>query len=249
VRRWFHVKHLQADDAEYARVLLGKLGIELEEKVLRTLLCYLDGLIEMNESFNLTRIVSAEAATRLHLVDSLVALPEIQGAPEGPLLDIGTGGGFPGVALCMAGNRSGVLLDSVGKKARAVSELLLEAGIPSDRIRAEHGRAEGHALANASAYAVVTARAVSELPALVELAAPLLMVGGRLVALKGSPTEEELARGAEVASKVGLKEAAVRSTELPSGEERRSVVVYRRIGRSSVKLPRRPGMAQSSPLA
>ncbi len=212
------------------------------------LLEYLDRLIESNTLLNLTRITSPEAAVRLHLVDSLLALPEVEAAPPGMLLDIGTGGGFPGAALCMSTERAGVLLDSVAKKALAVNEILQAMG-ESGRIGARPERAEQHALQHRSEYAVVTARAVSELPALVELSAPLLANGGLLVALKGSPELLELERGRRVGALAGMVETSIRHITLPDGGEKRCIVVYERRGRSITRLPRRPGAAQNSPLA
>ncbi len=185
---------------------------------------------------------------RLHLLDSLLPLRDVDAAPSGKLLDIGTGGGFPGAALCIATDREGVLLDSVQKKSRSVNSILADMGL-SPAIAAVAERAEDHARSHRAEYAVVTARAVAELPALVELASPLLAQGGLFIALKGTPDDSELLRGREVASLVGMKEVSVRRTEIPGGGERRCIVVYEKQGSSVTRLPRRVGLAQSSPLA
>lgn len=241
------MKHLSPSDTELFASLLEDTGLNVSDQAQRVLVAYLDSLIETNLSLNLTRISAPAAGIRLHLVDSLMCLVEIDEAPEGGVLDLGTGGGVPGVPVCIATGRPGVLLDSVGKKARAVNAILTEQGIHD--VVAVHERAEEHALSHRQAYAVVTARAVSELPALVELASPLLMPGGRLVALKGSPSAEEIERGRQAARQVGMQEISLRTVQLPGGDERRCIVAYERCGTSRIRLPRKTGAAQRTPLA
>ena len=82
---------------------------------------YLDLVIEKNKELNLTRIETREKGMLLHIEDSLSCIDEFT-SQDGPFLDIGTGGGFPGVPLAIASGRTGVLIDSVQKKARAVQE-------------------------------------------------------------------------------------------------------------------------------
>ena len=242
------MKHLGPREAQLLADLLQSAGIVVSREVQVDTLRYLDGVIDANTRLNLTRISGAEAGVRLHIVDSLLALEEVEASPPGPLLDVGTGGGFPGVPLCLASGREGVLIDSVGKKARAVDEILAELGMAS-RIRTISIRAEEAAAQDGARFAVVTARAVSELPALVELASPLLAPGGRLIALKGAPDEGEFGRAQRVCAMVGMKETSRRRLVVPGGEERRTVVSYTRVGPPSLRLPRRNGMAQTSPLA
>jgi 16S rRNA (guanine527-N7)-methyltransferase len=98
-------------------------------------------------------------------------------------------------------------------------------------------------------FPVVVARAVSELPALVELASPVLAMDGRLYCLKGSPTQEETTRGLAAADLVGMVHMYEREFELPEGAGHRTILCYRKSGESSVALPRREGLAQNSPLA
>lgn len=242
------MKHIGRQQLGLLRALLLEAGLEVGLGVQNALLIYLDQVIEANQTLNLTRITDPKDAVRLHLVDSLLALPEVNSSPEGVLLDLGTGGGFPGVPLCLAGDRAGVLLDSVGKKARAVNAILREMGAPSN-IQARQERAEDHAREHRGAYSVVTARAVSELPALVELSAPLLSEGGLLVALKGSPADVELDRARVVASLVGMRQIGTRSIVLPGGGERRCVIAYELRSACPPRFPRRTGEAQNSPLA
>ncbi|NTU70505.1 MAG: 16S rRNA (guanine(527)-N(7))-methyltransferase RsmG [Coriobacteriia bacterium] len=228
--------------------LLNEAGIEISPEAQGAILSYLRALSEINTRINLTRIVDEQDAIRLHLVDSLLALSEVQDAPAGGMLDLGTGGGFPGVPLAVASGRHVDLLDSVAKKVRAVDDVLhgiglqhLAAGVPM--------RAEELALQRRDSYSVVTARAVAELPCLVELASPLLATGGRLLAFKGSPSEQEVVRGIDAGKIVGMRLLRRSEFDLPGGGERRSIIVYEKVSRPRVALPRRVGLAKHSPLA
>jgi 16S rRNA (guanine527-N7)-methyltransferase len=95
----------------------------------------------------------------------------------------------------------------------------------------------------------VTARALSSLPSLVELASPLLREGGILVCLKGRPDEEEIARGDAACVKCGMRRTDIITVEVPGLEAARAILVYERRGVSRTPLPRRNGMAQRQPLA
>lgn len=209
---------------------------------------YLRDLLEANKRVNLTAIREMDEALRLHLIDSLSALPEVDAAPEGALLDIGTGGGFPGVPLGIATGRRVVLADSVRKKVIVIDEILSQMA-PKIEYRVSSDRVESLANSEAGEYAVVTARAVSELPALVELAAPLLMEGGRLVALKAQISDEEVERSLRVAKLVGMSRVSTRTFTLPRGGEERTIIVFERRGAPKLRLPRRVGLAQNQPLA
>lgn len=223
------------------------IGVEIDLLSASASLLYLEEVIQANLTLNLTRIVDADSAVRLHILDSVAALNEVLEAPDGPICDIGTGGGFPGVPLALCSRRRCTLLDSVRKKALAVQQILENRGL-HDAMQAVGVRAEQHARDSRGQYAVVTARAVGQLQSLVELGAPLLMKGGRLICLKGSPSNDEIEAGDRAARVVGLERASTRDFCLPGGGEHRTIIAYLRIRDSSVPLPRREGLAQHSPL-
>ena len=155
---------------------------------------------------------------------------------------------MPGLPLMIASLRQGVLIDSVRKKAIAVTGLVEEMGL-SNRVQVEGVRAEDYAEQNPGRFSVVVARAVAPLPSLVELAAPLLKKNGVLIALKGSPQPAELEAGARAAKRVGMRLDSSRALTLPgSRAEKRTILVYRKVGEPSIRLPRRVGLAQSAPL-
>jgi 16S rRNA (guanine527-N7)-methyltransferase len=240
----FHVKHGNPQTDNLYR-LARQMGLLLQPEALALCIDHVRAVLDANERVNLTAIRDEAQAVRLHVLDSLAVLPEVADAPAGRLLDIGTGGGFPGLPLCVASARDGLLLDSVRKKADAVRAIVESLGL-GDRIEVAAVRAEE---LEAGGFAVAVVRAVSELPSLVELAAPHLIEGGVLVALKGQVTDEELRRGDRAAEIVGLKRLSVRRYELPEGDEQRAAIAYRKVGEPRVRLPRRNGLAQKKPLA
>jgi 16S rRNA (guanine527-N7)-methyltransferase len=244
--RRFHVKRTELERSltDY----LGLMDIRLQAAEIALLIRHLELVLEANRRMNLTRVVEPEAALRLHTADSLSALEDTVTAPPGPLLDLGSGAGFPGIPLAVCSERSVVLLDSVGKKVRELRRMVSALGL-QDLVTAKSGRAEALAREHSAPFSVITARAVSELPALVELASPLLSNGGILVCLKGSPSGEEVSRGDSVARIVGMQREYQRSFELPEQAGHRTVVCYRKIAGPKVKLPRREGLAQRAPLA
>lgn len=208
---------------------------------------YLDIILEENKTTNLTRIDSKEKAQLLHIEDSLVALPETEGAPEGLYGDLGTGGGFPGVPIAIMTGRQAVLVDSVRKKVAIVEKAVEKIGL-SGQISTYSGRIEDLAREKPGQFALLTARALSQLPSLLELASPLLKEGGLFVCYKGEASADEERGAAVVSSKVAMKLLSKRSLVLSDGETRREIFLYRKEGKPKVKLPRRVGLAQHKPL-
>ena len=141
---------------------------------------YLDLVIEKNKELNLTKIETREKGMLLHIEDSLSCIDEFT-SQDGPFLDIGTGGGFPGVPLAIASGRTGVLIDSVQKKARAVQEMIDELNL-SNMIQVRGIRSEELALEVGEKFHTVIVRAVSSLPTVLELATPLLVPHGEFIA-------------------------------------------------------------------
>ena len=209
---------------------------------------HLSFVLEKNKNINLTRIGSYDEGTLLHIEDSLTAFREVMKAPDGELADIGSGAGYPGIPLAIVSGRKTTLIESIGKKAAILEEFIKSYNLVNS-IKVEGKRTEEVAYTQKNKFSVITARAVSELPALVELAAPLLAPGGLFIAYKGSPSSEEIERGATAAKKVGLTEEESRTFCLSDNFTERTIIVYRKTHEADIILPRRPGIAQKRPLA
>lgn len=222
-------------------MIFDKLDIDKQEKIRS----YLELVIEKNKELNLTRIDTEEKGMLLHIEDSLSCLDEFCNM-DGEFLDIGTGGGFPGVPLAIASNRTGVLIDSVQKKARAVQEMIEELGL-NNQIQARGIRSEELALEVGERFTTIVARAVSSLPAVMELAAPLLVMDGELIALRGKEDEVDLEAIDTIAEKLGLETISKRHIYINETYER-TIYVFKKVSQAMIKLPRRNGMAQKRPL-
>ena len=219
----------------------------MDERQLDLMYQYLDLILEANKTTNLTRITDHDEAKLLHIEDSLVGLPEVDDAPAGMYGDLGSGGGFPGVPLALASGRQTLLIDSVKKKMTLVQQVLDELGL-SAQISTFDGRIEILGQQQPRSFAVLTARALSRLVALLELSSPLLIKGGRLVCYKAQVAEDELKEARAVESLLGMRLISCRDTILSDDEPRRTILVFEKVGKAQLKLPRRVGLAQKSPL-
>jgi 16S rRNA (guanine527-N7)-methyltransferase len=243
------VKHLNQEDAEYLSSLLGAEDISISVEHQIALLEHLDWVLDWNPRVNLTAITEPKTATRLHILDSLLAASALAEAPEGTLMDLGSGAGFPGFPLAVVTGRPTVLIESVRKKAKVVDDFLAASGYGAQySVRTAPERVEDYARMSSETASVVTARAVTQLGPLIELAAPLLKEQGVLVAMKGNIEELELAVAERTAELTGMRIEHVRPYLLPEGLESRTLVIVRRIGSSRIPLPRRNGLAQKQPI-
>lgn len=207
---------------------------------------HLQLVIEENKITNLTRIIDWDSAQILHIEDSLVGLPEIQGAPSGRYLDMGTGAGFPGIPIAIMTGRETVLADSVGKKTKALDRIINALNIVS-YVSTYNGRIEELSVISPESFSVISARALSSLASLLELSSPLLQKDGYLVCYKSQDVDEELEHAKFIADKLGFEYVSKRDALLSDGITERSIIVFEKIHEPLVALPRRVGMAQKKP--
>jgi len=237
----------------YAEALdpgLEALGVVLTPKAREAIDAHVRFLLAWTGAINLTAIREPADVARLHVLDSLAAVPHLAGRGITRLLDLGSGGGFPGLPLAVAlGSDRTLLVDSVGKKVRFLDTVVAATGL-GRRIAAENARAEVLARdpRDRGAWPAVTARAVTSLAELVELALPLVAPDGVLVAWKRTPLDEELeeAAGALEALRAGPVETV--ATGVPGLETHRLVIVPR-AGRIDARFPRDPAERRRRPLA
>jgi 16S rRNA (guanine527-N7)-methyltransferase len=193
----------------------GITGIEMDQLALHAA-----ELVRWNRKTNLTAITAPEEIAVKHVLDSMAPLPHLPAA--GRLLDIGSGGGFPGMVLkILRPDLSVTLIDASRKKVSFLSHMIRTLGLKD--ISALQARAE--ALAGEPAYAhrfdVIVSRALCALDAFVSMAMPLLAPDGLLIALKGRPEETE----AEMAMvPVGTKSTLENKTSEDSGPAMSSVI-------------------------
>ena len=189
------------------------MALDLDEAQLAKLVAHLDLLDDWNTRMNLTAIRDRPSQLTKHLLDSLTVLPYLQGER---VADIGSGAGFPGIPLAIvAPRRHFTLVESTGKKCRFLEHVrdTLELGnVEVVQARAERYQPEVR-------FDTVIARAVGPIADLVKVAGPLVVGGGRLLAMKGRYPEAELA-----AKLNGWKVAAVHPLTVPGLAEERHLV-------------------------
>jgi 16S rRNA (guanine527-N7)-methyltransferase len=203
-------------------------------------------LLAWNAAINLTAITDPVALARLHVADSLAAVDLVAAGPHADLLDIGSGGGFPGLPLALALPATRVVLvEATAKKARFLAALVGALGL-ADRIAVRPERAEALAAPGGPRVDVVTARAVGALADLVELALPLLRPGGRLVAWKRGDIATELSAAARAAAALGGAPPVVVPAGRPGPSGHVLVIVERR-GDPPPGYPRDPALRRHRP--
>lgn len=209
-------------------------------------------MYQKNAFINLTSIRTMPDGLILHSLDSLLfakVIDEYIALDSYALaLDMGTGGGFPGIPLAAVSNFNVELLDSVGKKVNACNEFVEEMGL-EDRVHASHARLEEFVKETGRVFDIVTARALAKLDVLIEYAEPYVKRGGYLFFGKANPDAQEI-RDAKMAAKICGFEIVSRETfELPENFGHREIVVLRKISKSKVRLPRKSGEAKNNPLS
>jgi 16S rRNA (guanine527-N7)-methyltransferase len=174
---------------------LHTLGISLSEEIQAKLLLFQENLLQTNQRLNLTSIKDPTQATIKHLLDSLSALALHALEPQGKetWLDLGTGGGLPGIPMALARPEITMgLVEATQKKAVFLTQCSLELGL-GERIKVHNQRSETLARGTMrESIPVCLARGLGPLRVILELAVPFLEVGGVLVAYKGPRADEEL---------------------------------------------------------
>ena len=225
------------------REALPTLGIEASADLLAALEGHLRLLLAWTGAINLTAIRDPNEAVRLHVLDSLTAVPVLRARGVDEFLDVGTGGGYPGlpVALALPARRA-LLVDSVGKKVRFVATAVEALGL-AGAVETWAGRAEALAAdpAHRGRWPAVLARAVGDLRDVAEVALPLLAVGGTLVTWKREPAAAEVAAARARIAELGGVRVDVERVDVPGLDGHRLVVVTK-ARRTPDRYPRDPAV-------
>lgn len=201
-------------------------------------------VLETNRSFNLTAITDRDEFYAKHFVDSLAGYDFVKGA--GTVCDVGCGAGFPGVPLALACPQTMFsLVDSLRKRVDFVNTCTKKLNLSN--CTAYHARAEEFCSLHRESYDVCTARAVSSLSTLAELCAPLIKVGGTLVAFKGRSLKEELQASKRAFELLGLKQREIVEYSI-SEEEKHFLLVCEKVKNTPSRYPRGGNKPKTQPL-
>lgn len=227
---------------------LQQLGLNLSEQQREQFFRYRAELLDWNTRVNLTAITNPGEVLVKHFLDSL-SLLLVYDKPQADLLDIGTGAGFPGLALKIVRPQwQVVLLEATGKKVtflRHVIETLHLTGV-----EAVHGRAEELASKPQyrAAFNVVTARAVAALPTLLEYSTPFCQVGGEIILLKKGDIAGELVQGQRAARQLGAVFKGDVVVTLRGLDDNRRLLVWQQQKLCSPQYPRSGSAIAKKPL-
>lgn len=245
------VEDLPPLSAAYARTLeegLAELDLELEPGARAAIDGHARLLLAWTESINLTSIRDPAEVARLHVLDSLSAVGPLRRRGIGRFVDIGTGGGFPGIPLAVAlpADRA-LLVESIRKKAGFLDVAVQAIGIDG-RVAVVADRAESLARdpRDRERWPAVTARAVAALAELLELAFPLLLPRGILVAWKRGALDSEIRAAEALLPDLGGGRIEVVASGLSSLPDHRLVVVEK-TGRTADSWPRDPSVRRRPP--
>jgi 16S rRNA (guanine527-N7)-methyltransferase len=230
------------------------IGVDLNVQQAKAFITFRDLLIEWNRRFNLTALTDDASILALHFLDSLTPIHLIQSIqqrhPTPPtLIDVGAGGGFPGIPLKIAlPNLNVTLMDSTAKKVQFCNEVIRTLNVHD--IRAIQGRAEevAHQPMHRERYDVVVARAVAPMPTLVEYLLPFARVGGVCIAMKGSDAKAEVEQAAGAIGKLGGALAKIEAATLPDRNDKRALIVIDKTHPTPKLYPRQGGAPRKSPL-
>lgn len=229
------------------------LGLTLTPEQIASFESYAHELIVWNNKFNLTAITDPGEIQVKHFLDSLTVLAAMQamGATDRPpaVVDVGSGAGFPGLALrLLQPHMQLTLVESVGKKCDFLRHMAAMLGLTD--VRVVHARAEelGQHRDHREHYDWALARAVAQLPVLLEYLLPLVRVGGYALAQKGKSAHDEVQQATHALAVLGGGEVAVQSLSLPALRGPRYLVRIKKVAATPPNYPRRPGMPNKRPL-
>lgn len=230
--------------AEKIKRELENNGITLSPDKAEILAEYMSGILEWNEKVNLTAITEEDDFIKKHIVDSLTICGIEALEKAGNIIDIGTGGGFPGIPLAVVyPEKKVVLLDSLEKRLNIIEELCEKLGIKN--VETLHARAEdaGQSSEYREGFDLCVSRAVANMSVLAEYTLPFVKKGGCLIAYKGKEIEEELN---EAKRSIGILGGEIESI-LDSATEQKLVVI-KKVESTPKKYPRKAGDPKRKPL-
>jgi len=229
-------------------------GIEFDDGELERLGVFLALLLDANRVISLTSITESVEAWNKHAFDSLTLLQTLADLPPGArVIDIGSGGGVPGVPLAIVlPNLRFTLLEATGKKAAYLREVVRALGLSNTEVLEARAEAAGHDRGekfdgarrggHREAYDAVIARAVGPMAVVAELTVPFCRIGGRTLLIKGQKADEELAEASEALKRLHAVHGA--TIETPTGR----IVVLEKASATPRDYPRRDGEPKRAPL-
>ncbi len=209
---------------------------------------YMIGILEWNEKVNLTNITDHDEFIEKHYIDSIVIANQDEFIEADKIIDVGTGGGFPGVPLAILfPEKNFILLDSLNKRLKIINQLTNEIGI--NNVTTIHGRAEELAKKPElrESFDMCLSRAVANLTSLSELCIPFVKKNGTFIAYKGPGINEELENAQKAIEILGGSISKIEDVNINNNMEHKLLFINK-IKNTPKKYPRKPGEPIRNPI-
>lgn len=226
-----------------------KVKVEFNETKYNKFIKYKEMIKEWNEKINLTAITEDNDIIQKHFIDCIEAFKFEYLKEAKTLIDVGTGGGFPGIPIkILNDNINVVLLDSLNKRINFLNEVISELELKD--IKTIHGRAEDFAKDKdyRESFDIATSRAVANMTVLSEFCIPYVKVGGYFLALKGPAIEDELKEAKNAIGTLGGKIQEIIEVEIENSDIKHNLVIIKKIKATDIKYPRKAGMVTKKPI-
>ncbi|MBQ8434895.1 MAG: 16S rRNA (guanine(527)-N(7))-methyltransferase RsmG [Oscillospiraceae bacterium] len=239
--------------AEYNTMQFEKdieaLGINLTDEQIQQFIVYYEMLVEWNKVMNLTAITEYDEVMKKHFIDSLSLIKAFDVSRSASVIDVGTGAGFPGLALKIAFPQLKVtLLDSLNKRIQFLNAVIEKLGL--DEVETIHGRAEDFAKQGKlrEKYDLCVSRAVANLSTLSEYCLPFVKEGGMFISYKSEKIQEEVLKAEKAITILGGKVERQVEFMLPDSDIYRNLFVIKKMKKTPGKYPRKAGLPSKEPL-
>ncbi len=225
-------------------------GVDLHPKQLALFRRYAELLADYTEA----NVIGTRDASKIildHVLDSLSCLLLQNTGFQGKLIDVGAGGGLPGIPLGVVRPDLNVtLLEATKKKAKFLGLSQERLGLTNVKVMNQRAEVAGQQAGLRDSYDIAVSRALASLPVVIEYCAPFVQEGGSVLAMKGPLEEEEIVSGKRAATKLGSEFSHV--LEIPFNnrleQKQRQIVVFRKVAATPTGYPRRIGLAKKRPI-
>jgi len=228
---------------------LSKIDIELNNEKIMKFEDFMDHMLLWNDRVRLTSITDENEIIDKHFIDSLSVVNTNMFDKNIKVLDMGTGGGFPGIPLKFYNDEINLtMLDSRLKKVEYLETVIEKFEL--ENTVALHGRAEdyGKNIEYREKFDIVISRAVAELATLSEFCLPFVNVNGYFIAMKGSEVENELNDAKKAISVLGGEIEKIMKLRLPDTDFDRSIIIVKKIKMTPESYPRTSGKPKKKPI-
>lgn len=228
---------------------LKELGISLSEEQISQFLTYYQLLDQWSDKVNLTAIREYSDVLKKHFIDSVSLVKAYDLSGKKSVIDVGTGAGFPGLALKIAfPNLEMTLLDSINKRIHFLDTVIYDLKLTG--VWTIHGRAEDFARSDIyrEKFDLCVSRAVANLSTLSEFCLPFVKIGGAFVAYKSEKVSDEIQGARQAVSVLGGRIKEQVEFTLPNSNIYRNLFVVEKVGRTPEAYPRKAGVPEKKPL-